>query len=171
MGFKDCISLVLSARVVSSEDEENVHDEDMFSVNDLDGDEVVVESEVADKDVNLISAASTKVSTVIPTNVATIITVVSLRPRAKGIVFHEQEKAPTLIVSSQNPSQIKVQDNGKGKMNEPEPVKKLSKNDQLGLNEELAFRLQAEEEEESSLQQKELKLKGTNHQLKLNKES
>ncbi|GJR17437.1 hypothetical protein Tco_0965964 [Tanacetum coccineum] len=32
---------------------ENVHDEDMFDVNDLDGDEVVVESEVANKDVNL----------------------------------------------------------------------------------------------------------------------
>ncbi|GJW10550.1 hypothetical protein Tco_1576377 [Tanacetum coccineum] len=33
-------------------------------------------------------------------------------------------------------------------MNEPELVKKLSKNDQLRLDEELAFRLQAEEEEE-----------------------
>ncbi|GKB47198.1 hypothetical protein Tco_0897951 [Tanacetum coccineum] len=68
----------LSARVVSSKDEglgeedaskqgrkihdidadehitlENVHDEDMFRVNDLEGDEIVVESEVADKDVNL----------------------------------------------------------------------------------------------------------------------
>ncbi|GKA34903.1 hypothetical protein Tco_0721332, partial [Tanacetum coccineum] len=32
---------------------ENVHDEDMFGVNDLDGDEVVVESDVADKDINL----------------------------------------------------------------------------------------------------------------------
>ncbi|GJT95169.1 hypothetical protein Tco_1090687 [Tanacetum coccineum] len=31
----------------------NVHGEDMFGVNDLDGDEVVVKSEVADKDVNL----------------------------------------------------------------------------------------------------------------------
>ncbi|GJR69854.1 hypothetical protein Tco_0015919 [Tanacetum coccineum] len=32
---------------------ENVHDEDMFGVNDLEGDEIVVESKVADKDVNL----------------------------------------------------------------------------------------------------------------------
>ncbi|GJU66829.1 hypothetical protein Tco_1253088 [Tanacetum coccineum] len=31
----------------------NVYDAEMFDVNDLDGDEVVVESEVADKDVNL----------------------------------------------------------------------------------------------------------------------
>ncbi|GKA79163.1 hypothetical protein Tco_0785759 [Tanacetum coccineum] len=115
-------------------------DEDMFGVNDLDGDEVVVESEVAGKDVNLsvdevtlaqalaalksakvqekgdvikelsipVSAASTKVSTVIPTTAATTITVVSSRPIAKGIVFHEQEQeqeqAPTPIVSSQQPT-------------------------------------------------------------------
>ncbi|GJS50661.1 hypothetical protein Tco_0624023, partial [Tanacetum coccineum] len=36
-------------------------------------------------------------------------------------------------------------------MNEPEFVKNLSKNDQLRLDEELAFRLQAEEEEEERL--------------------
>ncbi|GKC15609.1 putative ribonuclease H-like domain-containing protein, partial [Tanacetum coccineum] len=157
----------LSARVVSSEDEglseedaskqgrkihdidadeditlENVHDKDMFGVNDLDGDEVVIESEVANKDVNL------SVDEVTLAQALTALKIVSSRPRAKGIVFHEQEQAPTPIVSSQQPSQIKVQDKGKGKMNEPEPVKNLSKNDQLRLNEELAFRLQAEEEEE-----------------------
>ncbi|GKG32954.1 hypothetical protein Tco_0430464, partial [Tanacetum coccineum] len=115
-------------------------------VNDLEGNEVVVEIEVADKDVNLsvdevtlaqplaalkcakiqekwdviketsvqVSAASTKVSIVIPTTVATTITAVSSRPRAKGIIFHEQEQAPTLIVSSQQPTHVK--DKGKGKM-------------------------------------------------------
>ncbi|GJR41615.1 hypothetical protein Tco_1309718 [Tanacetum coccineum] len=36
-------------------------------------------------------------------------------------------------------------------MVEPEPVKKLSKKDQLMLDEELAFKLQAEEEEEERL--------------------
>ncbi|GKD83932.1 hypothetical protein Tco_1350771, partial [Tanacetum coccineum] len=158
-GLKRLYKVGLSARVISSEDEENVHDEDMFGVNDLDGDEVVVESKVTDKDVNLsvdkvtlaqalaalksakvqekgdvikepsvlVSAASTKVSTVIPTTVTTTIIAVSSRPR------------------------IKVQDKGKGKMNEPEPVKKLSKNDQLRLDEELAFRLQDGEEEEERL--------------------
>ncbi|GJY28361.1 hypothetical protein Tco_0404128 [Tanacetum coccineum] len=162
-GLKRLYKVGLSARVVSSEDEglgeedaskqgrkihiidadeditlENVHDEDMFGVNDLDGDEVVVESEVADKDVNLsvdevtlaqalaalksakvqekgdvikepsvpVSAALTKVSTVIPTIVATTIIAISSRPRAKRIVFHEQEQAPTLIVSSQQPTQV-----------------------------------------------------------------
>ncbi|GKE70435.1 putative reverse transcriptase domain-containing protein [Tanacetum coccineum] len=65
--------------------------------------------------------------------------------------LHQQEQAPTPTVSSQQPSQINVQDKGKGKMVEPEPVKKLSKKDQLMLDEELAFKLQAEEEEEKRL--------------------
>ncbi|GJU51398.1 hypothetical protein Tco_1220953 [Tanacetum coccineum] len=119
----------------------NVHrDEDMFGVNDLKGDEILVESEVANKDVNLsvdkvtlaqalaalksekvqekrdvikepsvpVSAASTKVSIVIPTTATTTITAVSSRPIAKGIVFHEQEQeqeqAPTPIISSQQPT-------------------------------------------------------------------
>ncbi|GKE05277.1 hypothetical protein Tco_1397295 [Tanacetum coccineum] len=58
------------------------------------------------------------------------------------------EQAPTPTVSSQPPSQVKVQDKGKGKIVEPEPVKKMSKKDLLRLDEELAFKLQAEEEEE-----------------------
>ncbi|GJX48468.1 hypothetical protein Tco_0273658 [Tanacetum coccineum] len=151
-------------------------DEDMFGVNDLEGDEIVVESEVVDKDVNLsvdevtlaqalaalksakiqekgdvikepsipVSVASTKVSTVIPTTTATIITTVSSRPRAKRIVFHEQEQAPTPIVSSQQPTQVK--DKGKGKMVKEEHVKKMSKKELLKLDEELAFKLQAEED-------------------------
>ncbi|GJW47335.1 uncharacterized mitochondrial protein-like protein [Tanacetum coccineum] len=77
---------------------------------------------------------------------ATIIIAGSTRPKAKGLVIHEQEQAPTPIVFSQQPSQVK--DNGKGKMVEPEPMKKMSKKDQLNLDEELAFKLQAEEEEE-----------------------
>ncbi|GJZ62050.1 hypothetical protein Tco_0618187 [Tanacetum coccineum] len=155
----------------------NVHrDEDIFRVNDLEGDEIVVESEVVDKDVNLsvdevtlaqalaalksakiqekgdvikessvpVSAASTKVSTVIPTTVAIIITTVSSRPRAKRIVFHKQEQAPTPIVSSQQPTQVK--DKGKGKMVKEEHVKKMSKKELLKLDKELAFKLQAEED-------------------------
>nr|GEU77673.1 retrovirus-related Pol polyprotein from transposon TNT 1-94 [Tanacetum cinerariifolium] len=68
------------------------NDEDMFGVNNLDGDEVIVENE----------------------DVA------------------EQVK----------------EDKGKGIMVEPKPVKKLSKKDQISLDEELAFKIQAEEEEE-----------------------
>ncbi|GJR73682.1 hypothetical protein Tco_0086047 [Tanacetum coccineum] len=170
-GLKRLYKVGLSAKIVSSEDEglgeedaskqvrkihdidtdeditvENVHDAEMFDENDLDSDEVVIESEVADKNVNLsvdevalaqalaalksakvqekwdvikepsvpVSAASTKVSTVIPTTAAIIITTVSSRPIVKDIVFYEQDQeqdqAPTPTVSSQQPSQIKVQD-------------------------------------------------------------
>ncbi|GKG18085.1 hypothetical protein Tco_0372383, partial [Tanacetum coccineum] len=79
---------------------------------------------------------------------ATMITAVSTRPIAKWLAIHEQEQAPTLTVSSQQPSQVKVQDKGKGKMVEPEPVKKMSKKELLMLDEELSFKLQAEEKEE-----------------------
>ncbi|GJV71647.1 putative ribonuclease H-like domain-containing protein [Tanacetum coccineum] len=146
-------------------------DTNMFRVNDLEGDEVVVETEVASKDVNLsvdeVTLAQTLVAlksakpkadkvmlqepeqgTITTTTDATTITAVSTRPKAKGLVIHEQEQAPTPTVSSQQPSQVKIQDKGKGKMVEPEPVKKLSKKDQLVFDEELAFKLQAEEEEE-----------------------
>ncbi|GKD58059.1 hypothetical protein Tco_1295568, partial [Tanacetum coccineum] len=46
---------------------------------------------------------------------------------------------------------VKVQDKGNGKMVEPEPVKKMSKKDLLMLDEELAFKLQVEEEEEMEI--------------------
>ncbi|GJZ07188.1 hypothetical protein Tco_0540981 [Tanacetum coccineum] len=166
----------------------NVHrDEDMFRVNDLEGDEVivetevdhevVVETEVASKDVNLsvdevtlaqalvaLKSAKPKADkvmlqepehgTITTTTAATTVTTASTRPKAKGLVIHEQEQAPTSIVSSQQPSQLNVQDKGKDKMVEPEPVKKLSKKDQLMLDEELAFKLQAEEEEERLAREK-----------------
>ncbi|GKC64414.1 hypothetical protein Tco_1097012 [Tanacetum coccineum] len=70
---------------------------------------------------------------------STTITTPSTIPRAKGIVFHKQEQAPTPIVSLQQPTQIK--DKGKGKMVEEEPVKKMSKKELLKLEEELAFKL------------------------------
>ncbi|GKF67333.1 hypothetical protein Tco_0197012, partial [Tanacetum coccineum] len=121
-------------------------DEDMFGVNDLDGDQVIVESV---DDVNtakekrsmveevtvvtiLVSAAITTTTTTTTTNVemtlaqtlaelksakpkattitttptlttivATTITAVSTRPRAKGLVIHEHEQAPTPTVSLQ----------------------------------------------------------------------
>ncbi|GKG00025.1 hypothetical protein Tco_0301715, partial [Tanacetum coccineum] len=73
----------------------------------------------------------------------------SKRPKAKGIVIQEQVQAPTPTVSSQQSSHVK--DKGKAKMVEPEPVKKMSKKDQIMLDEELALKLQAKEEEEERL--------------------
>ncbi|GJS81428.1 hypothetical protein Tco_0747969 [Tanacetum coccineum] len=142
---------------------ENVHDAKMFGVNDLEGDEVVVESEVADKDVNLSVDEVTLVSNVIPTTAATTITGVSSRPKAKGIVFHEQEqeqeKDPTPTVSSQQPTQVK----DKAEEDEEESLarEKAQKVKEANIawddiqakveaDYQLAQRLQAQEQEELS---------------------
>ncbi|GKB98001.1 hypothetical protein Tco_0984138, partial [Tanacetum coccineum] len=84
------------------------------------------------------------------TNATTIIAA-STRPKAKGLVIHEQEQAPTPtpIVSSQQPSQVKVQDKGKGIMVK-EPLK-MKKKDQVSFDEQEAKRLQAEFDEEERL--------------------
>nr|GEV30867.1 hypothetical protein [Tanacetum cinerariifolium] len=87
-------------------------------------------------------------------------TAASTRPKAKRLVIHEQEEAPTPTVSSQQPSQLR--DKGKGKMVKPEPVKKFSKKDQLKLDKELAFKLQAEEEEERIAREKALQTEEAN---------
>ncbi|GJX58620.1 hypothetical protein Tco_0290010 [Tanacetum coccineum] len=146
-------------------------DTDMFGTHDLVGDEVVVESEVVVKAgekrnvveevVAKIDAASTisvSVANTILVSAATTITtkeitlakalanLKSTKPKAKGIVFKEPgESTTTTLIPS------KIQDKGKGKMVEPEPVKKLSKKDQLKLDEEIALKLQAKIDEEERL--------------------
>ncbi|GKC12782.1 putative ribonuclease H-like domain-containing protein [Tanacetum coccineum] len=152
-------------------------DAEMFDVGTLTGDEVFAEQEVAAKGVNLTvdevtlaqalaalksvkpkvkgdvikepsvpvsaASASTKVSAA-TTTTATIPT-----PR-KGIVITELG-TPTITRSSQQPSQAKVQDKGKGKMVEPEPVKPTKKKVQIMLDEEIALKLQAEIDEEERI--------------------
>ncbi|GKD64494.1 hypothetical protein Tco_1306602 [Tanacetum coccineum] len=71
-----------------------------------------------------------------------VITATSTRPKAKGLVIHKEEQATTPTVSSQQPSQAKVQDKGKGIMEEPEKTTK--KKDQNRHDEEVAQRLQAQ---------------------------
>ncbi|GKE69539.1 hypothetical protein Tco_1527611 [Tanacetum coccineum] len=76
------------------------------------------------------------------------ITTVATIPKAKRIVFHDQEEqAPafTPIVSSSQASNLpQAKDIGKAKMVEPENP--LKKKDQIALNEELALRMHAEEQ-------------------------
>nr|GEW11987.1 hypothetical protein [Tanacetum cinerariifolium] len=130
-------------------------DEDIFGVNDQDdismfdvdnglqGEEVVVEKEVAGKDVSAVeevNAASIATSVAATTTTAATTPTISMdeitlpkalieiktsRPKAKGIVMQEPSETPTPtpIVSSQQPS--KVQDKGKGIMvKEPLKMKK-----------------------------------------------
>ncbi|GJY80044.1 hypothetical protein Tco_0492795 [Tanacetum coccineum] len=126
-------------------------DEEMFDTGVLDGDEVFKNCKSSEK-ANVIEEPSESITTtptLITTTAATTITTVSTRPRVKGLVIHEEEQETTPTVSSQQPSQVKEQDKGKGIMVE-EPMK-MKKNDQISLDEELAFKLQAEEEEEERL--------------------
>ncbi|GJU09442.1 hypothetical protein Tco_1131838 [Tanacetum coccineum] len=142
----------------------NVHrDEDMFRINDL---------EVASKDVNIsvdevtlaqalaaLKSAKPKADkvmlqepeqgTITTITAATTVTTASTRPKAKGLVIHEEEQATTPTVSSQQPSQVKVQDKGKGIMVE-EPLK-MKKKDQISFDEQEAIRLQAEINEDERL--------------------
>ncbi|GJR67200.1 putative ribonuclease H-like domain-containing protein [Tanacetum coccineum] len=138
-------SLERTATTATSLDAE---DEDMFGVNNLEGDEVVVESKVAVKAANiiLVSAATTTTtvitndeitlakalaelkSTKLPTTTAaTTVTTASTRPKAKGLVIHEEEQATTPTISSQQPSQVKVQDKGKGIMAEFDEEERLAR--------------------------------------------
>ncbi|GJZ72444.1 hypothetical protein Tco_0636295, partial [Tanacetum coccineum] len=174
-GLKRLYKVGLTARVESSGDEE-ILDEDASKqgrINAIDADDDIILVSVQDNadkemfDVDALIAlksikpkvkgdvieepnvpvnaasASTKVSTA-TTTTATIPT------RRKGIVITELG-TPTITRSSQQPSQAEVQDKGKGKMIEPEPVKKMSKKDQLKSNEEEAKRLQARFDEEERL--------------------
>ncbi|GJV56189.1 hypothetical protein Tco_1457194 [Tanacetum coccineum] len=67
------------------------------------------------------------------------------KPKVKGIIFKEPvESTTTTTIPLQKP----LHDKGKAKMIEPE--KPLKKKEQIRLDEELAFKLQAEEEEEEA---------------------
>ncbi|GJW32140.1 putative ribonuclease H-like domain-containing protein [Tanacetum coccineum] len=152
-------------------------DADMFDVNTLTGDEVLAESEVAVKDVNLsvdevtlaqafaalkstkvpekgdvIKEPSVPVSTVSAStkdSATTTTTAIILTPR-KRIVFQESGTTTTTkTISSQQPSQENVQDKGKGKMVEPE--KPIKKKELIRLDEEIASKLQAEFDEEAKI--------------------
>ncbi|GKC47932.1 uncharacterized mitochondrial protein-like protein [Tanacetum coccineum] len=82
------------------------------------------------------------------------------KPKVKGIVFKEQVESTTTTtrrISSQQPSRVIVEEKGKGKMVEPEPVKKFSKKDQLKLDEEVAQRLQAEFDEQERIEREKAK--------------
>nr|GEW78730.1 hypothetical protein [Tanacetum cinerariifolium] len=142
----------------------NVHnDEDMFDVNDLDGDKVIVKSvdvaeqakEVVD-DITLakalmeIKSAKPKADKIViqnakqgtTTTIPITITAASSRPKAKGLVIDEQEQAPTPTVSSQQPSQ------------RTELVVKSSKKVEAEVTESSSTRAGEELEQENAKKQK-----------------
>ncbi|GKD95021.1 hypothetical protein Tco_1374858 [Tanacetum coccineum] len=157
--------------------QERYDKEMLFDVqDDLQGEEVVAEKEVAEKEVSAadsvtttrevvttasatttvdeltlaltlieIKAAKPKAITTAATTITTVIA--NTRPKAKGIVFHDQEEQASafipIVCSSQLPQ---AKDKGNGKMVEPE--KPLKKKYQITLDEELALILHAEEQKE-----------------------
>ncbi|GJR78372.1 hypothetical protein Tco_0149157 [Tanacetum coccineum] len=110
------------------ETQERYDEEMLFDIqDDLQGEEVVAEKEVAKKEVSAADPVTTAGEVV---------------TTASATTTEEQASAFTPIVSSSQLPQAK--DKGKGKMVEPE--KPLKKKDQIALDEELALRLHAKEQ-------------------------
>nr|GEU98289.1 hypothetical protein [Tanacetum cinerariifolium] len=155
---------------LDDETQGRTNDDEMFRVEDLAGEEVVMESvaepvtivkdsaapitDVTKDEITMAQALAAlksvkpkvvvqeqEMSTII-LDAATTITTVVPTPRAKGIVFHEQKQ-------SHIPTVISSEDKGKAKMIEPEvPIKKK---DQMRIDEKYARKLQAEEQEAAKL--------------------
>nr|GEW38625.1 hypothetical protein [Tanacetum cinerariifolium] len=143
----------------------NKRDEDIFCVNDLDGDEVIVD--VAEQAKESVNVADQDKEVVADKDIINDITLAkalmeikSAKPKADKVVIQEpeQEQAPTSIASSKQPSHVK--DNDKGIMVELETP--MKKKDQISLDEELAYKLQAEEQEERIAREKAQKVKEVN---------
>ncbi|GJV27006.1 hypothetical protein Tco_1383454 [Tanacetum coccineum] len=111
---------------------ENVHDAEMFDVNDLHGDEVFVEKEVPVKEVSVVGKVNTA-SIAITVSVATI-----------------TEDEITLAQALTELKSIKPKDKGKGIMVE-KPLK-MKKKDQISFDKQEAIRLQAKFDEEVRLE-------------------
>nr|GEX85991.1 hypothetical protein [Tanacetum cinerariifolium] len=136
----------------------NVHrDEDIFGVNDQDdtlmfdvdkdlqGEEVVVEEVNFASIVTSVTATATTVVSFDELTLAqALMKIKTSKPKVKGILMQEPSEATTTIII---PS-IKSQDKSKGIM--VEPKMSLKKKAQISLDEEFAFKLQAEENEQET---------------------
>ncbi|GJZ91195.1 hypothetical protein Tco_0663122 [Tanacetum coccineum] len=122
-------------------------DAQMFDTDVFNGEEVfiaeqseeVVEEVVSTAEVNLVQKGKPCQST--------ITTTPSTIPKAKSITFRDPVESTTRPTLTLIPSNIK--DKGKAKMIKPEEPLKMK--EQIRLDEELAFKLQAEEEEQARL--------------------
>nr|GEY63144.1 hypothetical protein [Tanacetum cinerariifolium] len=151
---------------LDAETQGRTNDDEMFGVDDLAGEEVVMETTTGVKDsaapttvvtedeITMAQALdaikSTKPKVVVQEQemsttilaAAIIVKIVVPTPRAKGIIFHEQKQSQIPTVSSSK-------DKGKAKMIEPEVA--IKKKDQMRIDEEYAKKLEAEEQEATRL--------------------
>nr|GEU86153.1 retrovirus-related Pol polyprotein from transposon TNT 1-94 [Tanacetum cinerariifolium] len=149
----------------TAQDQGRMNDEDLFGVNDLDGDEVIVDvtagenieqdATVAEKEVSAaadevvttaetvegITAATTlQISKDDVTLVQSLIEIKAAKSRARGVIFQDPSKFKTTL--SSQPSQL-PQAKDKGKRIIVEPKKHLKKKDQVAFDEEVARKLDA----------------------------
>nr|GFA68126.1 hypothetical protein [Tanacetum cinerariifolium] len=114
-----------------------MNEEDMFRVNDLDGDEVIVDATVGEEVKQSTKVAKKEVSTADP---VTTIEIKAAKPKAIGVTVQELSEFRT--TSSSQPSQLlQAKDKGKGIM--VEPGKLLKKKDQIAFDEEVERKLEA----------------------------
>ncbi|GJV47363.1 hypothetical protein Tco_1437575 [Tanacetum coccineum] len=168
------------------ETQERNDEEMLFDVNNnFQGEEVIVEKEVGEKEVSAVDPVTTAGEVVttasatttvdeftlaqtmieikaaklkaVTTAATTITTVVTnTRLKAKGIIFHDQEEQAHTSTHTVSSSQSQLSKaKDKGKAKMVEPKKPLKKKDQIALDEELALRMHAEEQAELERMQKE----------------
>ncbi|GKA18809.1 hypothetical protein Tco_0698724 [Tanacetum coccineum] len=129
------------AEVTLVDETQGRYDDDLvFDTSVLDGEEVFAGQDVVEKEVSTADLVTTAGESTTTTTPSTI-------PKAKSITFRDPGESTTRTTLTPIPSNIK--DKGKAKMIEPE--KPLKKKEQIRLDEELAFKLQAEEEEQARL--------------------
>ncbi|GKC52121.1 hypothetical protein Tco_1074866 [Tanacetum coccineum] len=110
-------------------------DDQSTKIDDSTASEAVTTADVED------SAAPTIPTTIEETLAQTLMEIKAAKPKAKGIVFHNQEEQVTMsTVPITQPSSIK--DKGKGIMQEPE--RPLKRKDQVALDEQMARDIQAQ---------------------------
>nr|GEX10633.1 hypothetical protein [Tanacetum cinerariifolium] len=117
-----------------------MNDKDLFGVNDLDGDEVIVDVTAGENLEQGAIVAKKEVSATVD-EVVTTAESVEAKPKAKEVTIKDPSEFRTTSPSQQSqPPQAK--DKGKGIMVEHE--KPLKKKDQIALDEEVARKLEAE---------------------------
>ncbi|GKB18622.1 hypothetical protein Tco_0852545 [Tanacetum coccineum] len=153
----------------ADEDITLVNDQDdanMFGVNELDGDEVIVDNVDAAEEVTAVIEKAKLVSVAEETvnAAATTVSTASTIPVTDVEITLAQALAE-LKSAKPKADKVKAQDKSKGIMvEEPmvEQVKPIKRLEQMRLDEELAFKLQAEEEEERLAREKAQQVKEAN---------
>nr|GFB57721.1 hypothetical protein [Tanacetum cinerariifolium] len=117
-----------------------MNEEDMFGVNDLDGDEVIMDV-IAGENVDYYAATTPQISKDEFTLAQTLMENKASKPKARGVIIQKSSEFRT--TSSLQPSQLpQAKEKGKGIM--VEPKKPLKKKDQIAIDEEVERKLEAQ---------------------------